>query len=213
MSSRSAMARNARCAPSRLPSSWADCACSNSASGSLPAWRRATSACWRAAVESPWPIASRPWVMAWRPRALRRSRRLRLIFSGMRQSVRNRLHASIAATTVTPSPRANTGSEVWTRKPPHASVTSPVWSATHAAPAAASAINTRNRMIRYIKNPIAPVWRAPPWRQPRIDGRRPAPHRGHPPCRARLARPRDRPAPASSTRAALRQDRCAAPPP
>src|SRR5258705_13230253 len=60
------------------------------------------------------------------------------------------LHASIAATTATPSANANTGSEVSTRQPPHDSVTSPVWSAPPAAPAAASAINTRNRMIRYI---------------------------------------------------------------
>src|SRR6476660_7125960 len=68
----------------------------------------------------------------------------------MRQSARKMLHASIAATTATPSASANTGSEVATRQPPHDSVTSPVCSATQAAPAAASAITTRNRIMRYI---------------------------------------------------------------
>src|SRR5258708_20837761 len=61
------------------------------------------------------------------------------------------LQVSIAATTVTPSASANTGSEVSTRQPPQDSATSPVWSATHAAPAAASAIKARNRMIRTIR--------------------------------------------------------------
>src|ERR1700722_5215452 len=68
----------------------------------------------------------------------------------MRHSARNRLHASIAATPVIASASANTGSVVTTFTPPHDSTTSPVWSATQAAPAAASAINSRNRMIRYI---------------------------------------------------------------
>src|SRR4029077_1755664 len=115
------------------------------------AWRRATSACMRAAVESPWPIASSPWVMACRPRARCRSRRLRRRRSGTRHNARSRLHASVAATMATPSASANTGSVVWTRQPFHDSATSPVCSATHAAPAAASAINSRNRMIRYIE--------------------------------------------------------------
>src|SRR2546429_8006927 len=61
------------------------------------------------------------------------------------------VHASIPATMATPSASTNTGSEVPARQPPHASGTSPVWSAIHAAPAAASAIKTRNRMIRYIE--------------------------------------------------------------
>src|SRR3982074_884992 len=69
----------------------------------------------------------------------------------MRHSPRRSAHASIATTMVAPSASANTGSEVSTRQPPHDSATSPVWSATHAAPAAASAINTRNRMTRYIE--------------------------------------------------------------
>ena len=56
-------------------------------------------------------------------------------------------------------------------------------------------------------------WRAPPSHRRRIDGRPRARHRGHRPCRARLARRRDRPAPASSIRAAPRRNRCAAPPP
>ena len=50
-----------------------------------------------------------------------------------------------------PSASANTGSEVCTRQPSHDSTTSPPWSATHAAPAEASAINSRNRMIRCIR--------------------------------------------------------------
>jgi hypothetical protein len=66
--------------------------------------------------------------------------------------------ANIAATMTRPSASANTGSVVATRQPPHDSVTSPVWSATHAAPAAASAINTKNRTIRIMEillpNPI-----------------------------------------------------------
>src|SRR5260370_6907747 len=61
------------------------------------------------------------------------------------------VHASIPATMATPSASTNTGSEDCTRQPPHDSVTSPVWSAIHAAPAAASAIDPRNRMIRYIE--------------------------------------------------------------
>ena len=63
------------------------------------------------------------------------------------------------------------------------------------------------------RNPIAAVWRAPPWPQRRIDGTRQALCRARLPCRASLARRHDRPAPASSTRAALRRNRCAAPPP
>ncbi len=50
-----------------------------------------------------------------------------------------------------PSANANIGSVVATRQPPHDSVMSPVWSATHAAPAAASAINTKNRTIRIME--------------------------------------------------------------
>ena len=63
------------------------------------------------------------------------------------------------------------------------------------------------------RNPMAPVWRAPSWRRPRIDGMRPARRRAHRPCRSRVARRRDRPAPAYSVRAALRPNHCAAPPP
>ena len=81
-----------------------------------------------------------------------------------------------------PSTSTNTGSVVWTRQPPHDSTTSPVCSATQAAPAAPSAINNRNRMIRIIEIPIAPVWRAQPWRRPRIDGMRPARRRARRPC-------------------------------
>src|SRR5947207_5634233 len=69
----------------------------------------------------------------------------------MRQSARRIVQLSIPATMATPSASTNTGSEVSARQPPHASMTSPVWSAIHAAPAAASAINTKNRMIRYIE--------------------------------------------------------------
>ena len=86
----------------------------------------------------------------------------------------------------------------------HDITTSPGWSATHAAPQPASAINNRNRMIRIHRKPMAPAWRAPPWRRPRIDGMRPAPRRAHRPCRSRIAPRRDRPAPASSIRAAPR---------
>ena len=60
-------------------------------------------------------------------------------------------HIIIAATTTMPSTSTNTGSVVWTRQPPHDSTTSPVCSATQAAPAAPSAINNRNRMIRIIE--------------------------------------------------------------
>ena len=61
------------------------------------------------------------------------------------------LHSTIAATTTMPSASANTGSEVCTRQPPHDSTNSPVWPATQAAPSEASAINSRNRMIRCIR--------------------------------------------------------------
>src|SRR6516165_3495704 len=50
-----------------------------------------------------------------------------------------------------PNASAKTGTVVCTRQPPHESATSPGWSATHAAPAAASAISNRKRMIRYIE--------------------------------------------------------------
>jgi len=49
-----------------------------------------------------------------------------LIRCGVRQSPRRIDHASIAATTMTPSASANTGSEVSTRQPPDDSTTSPV---------------------------------------------------------------------------------------
>ena len=111
VSSRSAMARNAAWAAGRSPLSCADCACSSSASGSLPACLRAMSACARALIASPWPIASNPWVMAWRPRAWRFSRRPWRIFSGIFHSARKPLHSRIAATMTTPSKSTNTGSE------------------------------------------------------------------------------------------------------
>ncbi len=69
----------------------------------------------------------------------------------MRHSVRSVLHASIAATMAMPSASVNTGKVMATFRVPQDSVTSPACSATHAAPAAASAINNRNRMIRYIE--------------------------------------------------------------
>src|SRR3954468_1868064 len=50
-----------------------------------------------------------------------------------------------------PSASANTGSVVCTRQPAHDSATSPLCSAIHAAPAAASAITTRNRTRRAIE--------------------------------------------------------------
>src|ERR1700761_5684977 len=61
----------------------------------------------------------------------------------------------IEATIASPSASTNTGTVVPPRQPDHASTTSPVWSAIHAAPAAASAINSRNRMIRIIDS----LWR------------------------------------------------------
>src|SRR5262245_13810649 len=61
------------------------------------------------------------------------------------------LQTSIATTTTMPSASANTGSEVSARQPPQVRTTAPVWSATHAAPAAASAINSRKTTIRIMK--------------------------------------------------------------
>src|SRR3954454_25411227 len=51
-----------------------------------------------------------------------------------------------------PSPSMKTGSLVVSFRLPHDSTTSPVCSAIQAAPAAPSAINNRNRMIRIIEN-------------------------------------------------------------
>src|ERR1043166_4560102 len=71
--------------------------------------------------------------------------------SGVRHNPR-RIDQSIVATTTTmPSPSTNTGSDVSARQPPQDSTTSPGWSATHAAPAAAAAIRARNRMMRIMK--------------------------------------------------------------
>ena len=67
----------------------------------------------RAAEESPWPTASSPWVMACRPRARRRSRRLRRIRAGRRQNASNIVKTSIAATMTMPSNSTNAGSEGW----------------------------------------------------------------------------------------------------
>src|SRR5882757_9798330 len=61
------------------------------------------------------------------------------------------LHASTAATMMTPRLNANSGSERCTLYTPQDSAKSPLWSATHDAPAAAIAINTRKRMIRYME--------------------------------------------------------------
>ena len=115
VSSRSAMARKARCAPSRSPSSCADCACSNSASGSCAACRRATSACARADAELPWPIASNPCVIGM-PAA-----RLTPFAPASPHPFRHAPHAgriahtNIAATTTMPSTKTNTGSVVTIR--------------------------------------------------------------------------------------------------
>ena len=87
-----------------------------------------------------------------------------------------------------PSISTNTGSVVLMRKLPHDSTKSPVCSATQAAPAAPSAINNRNRMIRIIEILIAPVWRARPWHRPQIGGTRPARHRAHRPFQPGLRR-------------------------
>src|SRR6478672_3181740 len=70
---------------------------------------------------------------------------------GVRHSPRRIDQTITAATIVTPSASANTGTVVSTRQPAHDSTTSPLWSATQAAPAAASAIKPRNRMMRTIK--------------------------------------------------------------
>ena len=91
----------------------------------------------RAADASPWPIASRPCVMAWRPRAWRRSRRRRRMRSGVRHSAAQDRPERMRRTTMTmPSTSMNTGSAVSARQPPQDNTTSPGWSAIHAAPAA-----------------------------------------------------------------------------
>src|SRR3954447_15437137 len=57
----------------------------------------------------------------------------------------------MAAMTTMPTSSTNTGSSILARVPPQDSMTSPGWSATHAAPAAAAAISARNRMMRIMK--------------------------------------------------------------
>src|SRR5438552_5615654 len=70
---------------------------------------------------------------------------------GVRHSPRMTDQKITAMTTTMPSTSTNTGSVVSARQPPQDSTTSPVWSATHAAPAAAAAIRARNRMMRIMK--------------------------------------------------------------
>jgi len=74
---------------------------------------------------APGDLGMSPWVMAWRPRAWRRSRRFLFSRSGVRHRPRTMVHASIAATMAMPSASANTDSDVSTRQPPHDSTTSP----------------------------------------------------------------------------------------
>src|SRR5579871_1859626 len=90
--------------------------------------------------------------MAWRPREWRRSRRPRLTRAGVRQIRARTRRTSIAATITTPRNSAKTGSDtMYLAGPPKDSATSPGWSATQAAPAAASAIRMRNRTMRSMK--------------------------------------------------------------
>src|SRR5262249_11816241 len=71
--------------------------------------------------------------------------------SGVRHIPRRIDQRKTATTTTMPTASTNTGSSILARKPPQDSTTSPGWSATQAAPAAAAAIRARNRMMRTMK--------------------------------------------------------------
>ena len=94
----------------------------------------------------------------------------------------------------TPSASANTGSEVWSAPaaPRQHDVAGLIGNPGRARGGERNQHQKQNDPIH--RNPIAPVWRAPPWPRPRIDGMRRARRRAHRPCRSRLARRRDRPA-------------------